>query len=111
MERNVKDEVTRTLESIVNRIPGELQRVSGDDPVVGVNVVTMQLGSGVNVLSLEPDEGTHVDTSLAMLKAMMQVLLERESDDRVKALLKAAQKQVGFAYRIKSGELQSTTLN
>jgi hypothetical protein len=111
MKSDAKDDVARMLQTIVNRIPAELRKVSGEDPVVGVNVVTMQLGSGVNVLSLEPDRGTHVDASLAMLKAMMQVLVDREPDERVRALLKAAQKQVGFAYRIKNGELQTTTIN
>jgi hypothetical protein len=104
-------EVTRALESIVSRIPAELQGVTENDPVVGVSVVTMQLENGVNVLALEPDKGTHVDASLAMLSAMMKVMLEREQDERVRALLKAAQKQVGYAYRIKSGELQTTTVN
>jgi hypothetical protein len=111
MMENTGNNVMRALESIVNRIPGELQKVSGDDPVVGVHVLTMQLASGVKVLSLEPDSGTHVDPSLAMLKGLMQSILEHEQDERVRALLKAAQKQVGFAYRIKSGEIQTTTVN
>ena len=111
MESVKTQNVVGALEAIANQIPAELRRLSEDDPVVGVSVVAMRLASGVDVLSLAAENSTHVDAPLAMLKATIHALVEREPNERVKALLKAAEKQVAFACRIKNGELYSNVIN
>jgi len=108
---NTSSTVREQLGVIAQRIPEQLRETVQQDPVIGVNIMTLQQGGGVTISGVSGDEAPQVDTQLAMVRALLSNLSETEQNDRVHFLLRKALRLCECAYDIKSGEIRSNMLH
>ena len=80
------------------------------DPVVGVGLCTLQMQAGVSLVSVDTQQGPP-GGNLALAGGLLNILSEKEDNERVSYLLDKARRLVDAAYRVKYGEIESTQIH